>query len=159
MRKRRAVVAVLLALLIMAIVLVLWPWSVVTRTPNADVSLIFVVLDAVTHAPVPSAHIAVHDETGVVTILRTDAVGTAGMTRRANVTVRERTNPFTGLRTELDRIAVLPDWQIVVTAKGYQPEEPWRLADRFPPTAEYATSPIMLRIRIELAPQSGTPES
>ena len=86
MRRRSRVIAVCLILLVSAIILLVLPWSTLDRTPHAVVSLAFEVTDATTHEPVPAAQVAIHDESGAVTILRTDPAGIATMARRTAVT-------------------------------------------------------------------------
>lgn len=146
------------ALLLLAIVALVWPSRKVREVHESRLEVTVVVTHAATGAPIPDAHVALYKEFGeVVGILRTDAAGTASTTTDCLVSTAIDENPLTGLTWRSDQVAGVPTWLVVTTAHGYRPPDPWWLWDRHYAAAVQEGEAYRLSIPIKLEPQSGNP--
>jgi hypothetical protein len=155
-KKRRVRIAVFVLLLTLAVGVVISGRMSEEGIGFTDLEIRFLVTDAATDKPISDALIAVHDQNqSPPKILRTDASGSASLTTNRPVYTRTIVYWLTGRREDKPRHVSVPEWLIVVSAKGYQPREPWWLS------SEYAGNPaedrgesFSLLVPVKLEPQT-----
>jgi hypothetical protein len=149
-RERLPVLLVLVVLLILST-----PQFKLRGNGSSKLEIAFNVVDASTSRPVPEALIALYERGDLPPkLLRTDAAGTASMTTACSFSVHTTVYPLTGPRESKPRTVDVPERLIVISAREYQPPEPWWLSSYSDSSAEDRGKSFYLPVQVKLEPQT-----
>ena len=136
---------------------VVYPWRTKWAVGDATLLVTFIVTDAKTSRPVKDAHVALHEEVGSVTVIRTDAVGVARLSRSCPVYLTADDNPITGWSRSRRSLAASCRWQVVITAGGYRPPDPWWMGGEDRLDAEDRGDGFYVTVSVSLIPHGSIP--
>jgi hypothetical protein len=156
MRRWRSRVAIVLLLAIFAFV-VAYPWRITWAVGDAKLVVTYIVTDAKTGRPIEGAHVALYEETGPPTVIRSDAAGVARLARSCSTYVTIDDNPITGWSRSRRSLAAWCRWQVVITAGGYRPPDPWWMGGEDRLDAEDRGDGFYATIPVSLIPHGSTP--
>jgi hypothetical protein len=156
-RRRWIRLIAVVGLMTTAAVLVVYPWRTIWAVADAPLTATFILTNAKTGGPVAGTLVALHDETGPVTILHTDQEGVARLSRSCSTYLTVEDNPITGWKRSHRSLAVWCRWQVVITASGFRPPDPWWMGSEDALVAEDRGDGFYVTIQVSLIPHGTSP--